>query len=96
VVNAADNDWQALAGEHALVSVRHRRVWTLVRQALALAVPLGAAAGIAFTVRPLPGALVPILTFLVGLAVARVLRWLDLSGELDPALTISELLRKPG
>jgi WD40 domain-containing protein len=96
VVNAADNDWQALAGEHAVVSVRRRRVWTLVRQALALAVPLGAAAAIAFTVRPLPTALVPILTFLVGLAVARVLRWLDLSGELDPALTISELLRKPG
>jgi hypothetical protein len=70
-------------------------LWVVARQALALAVPLGAAAAIAFTVRPLPTALVPLLTFLVGLAVARVLRWLDLSGDLDPALTISELLRKP-
>ncbi|HEX6508631.1 MAG TPA: hypothetical protein VF221_13460 [Chloroflexota bacterium] len=40
--------------------------------------------------------LVPLLTFLVGLAIARVLRWLDLTNDLDPALTISELLRKPG
>jgi hypothetical protein len=96
VVNAADNDWQALAGDHAPVPVRHQRAWRLTRQALALAVPLGAAAGIAFTVRPLPAVLVPLLTFLVGLAVARVLRWLDLSSEVDPALTISELLRKPG
>ena len=96
VVNAADNDWQALAGSHASVPVRHQRAWTLARQALTLAVPLGAAAGIAFTVRPLPAALVPLLTFLVGLAVARVLRWLDLSSDLEPALTISEVLRKPG
>jgi hypothetical protein len=96
VVNAADNDWLALAGDHAPVPGRHRRARTLARQALALAVPLGAAAGIAFTVRPPPAALVPLLTFLVGLAVARVLRWLDLSGDLDPALTISELPRKPG
>lgn len=96
VVNAADNDWLALAGDHAPVPGRHKRGWTLTRQALALAVPLGVAAGIAVAVRPLPTALVPLLTFLVGLAVARVLRWLDLNGDLDPALTISELLRKPG
>lgn len=80
----------------APIPLRHRRGWTLTRQALGLVVPLEVAAGIAFTVRPMPTALVPLLTFLVGLAVARVLRWLDLNGELDPALTISELLRKPG
>jgi hypothetical protein len=96
VVNAADNDWQALSGDHTPVPVRNRRGWTLARQALALAVPLGAAAGIAFAVRPLPTALIPLLTFLVGLAVARVLRWLDLGADLDPALAISDLLRKPG
>jgi hypothetical protein len=33
VVNAADNDWQALAGGHAAVPLRHRRGWTLARQA---------------------------------------------------------------
>lgn len=96
MVNAADNDWQALAGDHGPLPSRHQRGWTLARQALTLAVPLGAAAGIVFSVRPLPTALVPLLTFLVGLAIARVLRWLDLTNDLDPALTISELLRKPG
>ena len=96
MVNEADNDRQALAGDHAPLPSRHQRGWTLARQALTLAVPLGAAAGTVFSVRPLPAALVPLLTFLVGLAIARVLRWLDLTNDLDPALTISELLRKPG
>jgi hypothetical protein len=95
-VSAADNDWLALAGDQAPVPVWHRRGWTLARQALTRAVTLGAAAGVAFTVRPLPTALVPLLTFLAGLAVARVLRWLDISGDLDPALTISDLPGKPG
>jgi hypothetical protein len=95
VVNAADNDWQELAGNPAAVPARHPRIRMLVRQGLTLAVPLGAAVGIVLGVRPLPTAVVPLLTFLVGLAVARVLRWLDFSTDIDPALTISDLLRKP-
>jgi hypothetical protein len=93
VVNAADSDWQALAGDSAPPPARRARM--LARQGLSLAVPLGAAVGIMLGVRPLPNALVPLLTFLVGLAVARVLRWLDFSSDIDPGLTISELLRKP-
>ncbi len=67
----------------------------LVRQGLTLLIPLGAAVGIVLGVRPLPTAVIPLLTFLVGLAIARVLRWLDFSADIDPALTVSSLLRKP-
>jgi hypothetical protein len=95
VVNAADNDWEALAGEATIAAAPKRGAWKLISQALSLVVPLGAAAGIAFGVRPLPQTLGALLTFLVGLSIARVLRWLDLSGDIDPGLTVSELLRKP-
>lgn len=95
VVNAADSDWQELAGDPAMLPARHPRIRILVRQGLTLAVPLGAAVGIVLGVRPLPTAVIPLLTFLVGLAVARVLRWLDFGSDIDQALTISDLLRKP-
>lgn len=71
VVNAADSDWEELAGDHAAVPSRHPKIRMLVRQGLTL------------------------LVFLVGLAVARVLRWLDFSADIAPALTVSSLLRKP-
>jgi hypothetical protein len=95
VVNAADSDWEELAGDHAMVPPRHPKIRMLVRQGLTLLIPLGAAVGIVLGVRPLPTAVLPLLTFLVGLAVARVLRWLDFSADIDPALTVSSLLRKP-
>jgi hypothetical protein len=95
VVDAADSDWQALAGDSATLPVRHPRIRMLARQGLTLAVPLGAAAGIVVGVRPLPTAVIPLLTFLVGLAVARMLRWLDFGSDIDQGLTISDLLRKP-
>jgi hypothetical protein len=38
---------------------------------------------------------IPLLTFLVGLAIARVLRWLDFGSDIDQGLTISDLLNKP-
>jgi hypothetical protein len=95
VVNAADSDWEELAGDHALAPPRHPKIRMLARQGLTLLIPLGAAVGIVLGVRPLPTAVVPLLTFLVGLAVARVLRWLDFGSDIDQALTISDLLRKP-
>jgi hypothetical protein len=95
VVNAADSDWQALAGDSATPPMRHPKIWMLARQGLTLAVPLGAAVGIVVGVRPLPTAVIPLLTFLVGLAVARGLRWLDFGSDIDQGLTISDLLRKP-
>lgn len=75
--------------------VRSRRL-RLIGQGLSLAVPLGAAAGIILTVHPLPATLATLLTFLIGLAIARVLRWLDFGDDIDPSLKISELMRKPG
>jgi hypothetical protein len=95
VVNAADSDWEELAGNHATPLPRHPKLRMLARQGLTLLIPLGAAVGIVLGVRPLPTAVIPLLTFLVGLAVARVLRWLDFSADIDPALTVSSLLRKP-
>jgi len=45
-------------------------------------------------VRPLPAALVPLFTLLVGISIARVLRWLDASSDIEAALKIAEDLRK--
>lgn len=86
VVNATDSDLQELAGNPAALPARHPRIRMLVRQGLTLAVPPGAAVGIVVGLRPLPTAVVPLLTFLVGLAVARVLRWLDFGSDIDRPL----------
>jgi hypothetical protein len=95
VVNAADCDWVALAG-HATPTVSRRgRAWKVVGQILSLVFLLGTAAGIGFGIHPLPAALCSLLAFLVGLAAARILRWLDFDEDIDTGLSLSELLRKP-
>jgi hypothetical protein len=96
VATAARADWDALAGDTDPAPSLRRRKWRLAGQALSLVVVLGAAAGIGLGIRPLPVVLGPVVTFLVGLAIARILRWLDFSGDIDPGLTLSQLLRKPG
>ena len=94
-MNAAQSDWGALAGDIAPVLSRRRRAWKLVGQALPLVLLLGAAAGIGFGIHPLPAVLGSLLTFLIGLAVARVLRWLDLASDIDPALELYKSIREP-
>ena len=94
-MNAAQSDWGALAGDIAPVLSRRRRAWKLVGQALPLVLLLGAAAGIGFGIHPLPAVLGSLLTFLIGLAVARVLRWLDLASDIDPAMELYKSIREP-
>lgn len=93
VVQAADSDWEALAGDQASAQAgRGRRV---TRKILTLAIPLGSAVAIILCVHPLPQAMVPVLSFLVGLGMSRLLRWLDFGDDVDHGLAISQLLRMP-
>lgn len=93
MVQAADRDWEALAED--LAPEQASQVLRLTRKILALTLPLGGAAAIIIFIRPLPGALIPLLSFLVGLGMSRLLRWLDLGNEVDHGLAISQLLRMP-
>lgn len=95
VVNAADTDWEALAGDVIPPPRLRQQLWKLIKRAVGLAVLLGFAAGIFFGDRPLSASAGSVITVLLLVSAAQILRWLGLTQAIDSALSVSELFHKP-